>query len=48
MKTFILRFILFLILGYAGGEITVRVFNLTSDIPQRFVDDNGIQKYMLE
>ncbi|MFT6127471.1 MAG: hypothetical protein ACJA2M_000474 [Polaribacter sp.] len=47
MKKFILRFIVFLIAGYLVGEIVVRTNKLTSDVPQRFVDANGIQKYIL-
>ena len=45
MKKLIIRFILFLIVGYVIGEIVVRTFRLTSDIPQRYVDANGIQLY---
>ncbi|WCO03088.1 hypothetical protein [Psychroserpens ponticola] len=46
MKKFIIRFIVFLIVGYAVGEIIVRSNKLTSDIPQRYVDDYGVQKYI--
>lgn len=46
MKKFILQIIIFLIFLFISSEITIRVFNLISDIPQRVVDDSGIQKYL--
>lgn len=46
MKKLIIRFILFLIVGYLVGEVIVRTQKLTSDIPQRYVDANGIQMYI--
>ncbi len=46
MKKFILHSILFLTFLFVSSELTIRVFNLISDIPQRVVDDSGIQKYL--
>nr|WP_321234806.1 hypothetical protein [uncultured Psychroserpens sp.] len=45
MKNFIFKIILFLMLGYLVGEVIVRTNKLTSDIPQRYIE-NGIQKYL--
>ncbi|NNK72423.1 MAG: hypothetical protein HKO94_04430 [Flavobacteriaceae bacterium] len=45
MKRFILRFILFLVLGYLLGEVVVRYYKLTSDVPHRYVDTHGLQLY---
>lgn len=46
MKKFIIRIVVFLIVGYGVGEIIVRANRLTSDIPQRYIDESGIQKYV--
>lgn len=45
MNRFLIRFAIFLILGYLGGEMVVRAFKLTSDIPQRYRDKFGLQLY---
>ena len=40
-----IRFAIFLALGYLLGEIVVRTNKLTSDIPQRYSDQYGLQLY---
>ena len=46
MKNFLKDIFVFLLLGIILGEVIARSFSLTSDIPNRFIDDNGIQKYI--
>lgn len=46
MTKFIKNITYFLLLGLIVGEIIVRTFTLTSDIPRRVIDDSGIQKYI--
>lgn len=46
MKVFFKNIILFLILGLIVGEAISRVKHLSSDIPQREIDADGIQKYI--
>ncbi|WP_031527459.1 hypothetical protein [Dyadobacter crusticola] len=46
MKLFLFKFLLFLAIGLIVGEIIVRQMHLTSDIPQRYLDHNHIQKYI--
>ena len=45
MKRFIKNSILFLLLALVIGEAVVRLTHAMSDIPQRTIDDQGIQKY---
>ena len=45
MKKFIRNIIFFFILAVLAGEIVVRITHAMSDIPQRTIDENGIQKY---
>jgi hypothetical protein len=46
MQIFLLRIVFFLMVTWAGGEIVVRLFRLAPDIPMRYIDANGIQKYL--
>lgn len=46
MKRFLVRIIFFAAVCYLSGEIVVRSFKLVPDIPQRFIDDSGIQRYV--
>ena len=46
MNKFVSNIIYFFILALLSGEIVVRVTNVMSDIPQRMIDENGIQKYI--
>lgn len=46
MKKLFLRIFVFMIIGYLIGEVVVRYFKLTSDIPQRYVDKSGIQHFI--
>lgn len=46
MKKFLKNIILFLIVALVAGEIVVRVTHAVSDIPQRTIDEYGIQKYL--
>lgn len=45
MKKFLKNIILFFLFAAIFGEAAVRVTHPTSDIPKRFVDEVGIQKY---
>ena len=45
MITIIKNIITFLVIFFIIGEITVRLKNAVSDIPQRQIDESGIQKY---
>lgn len=45
MKKFLKNIILFLILAVIVGEVIVRVLHTEPDIPQRTIDEYGIQKY---
>ena len=47
MKIFLLRVLLFLILLSGTSELIIRYYKLTSDLPERSIDDRGIQKYKL-
>ena len=47
MKRFILSLIVFFILLGSIGEIVIRVFRLSSDIPERVIDEFGIQRFKL-
>ena len=47
MKKFILSLIVFFILLGSIGEIVIRVFRLSSDIPERVMDEFGIQRFKL-
>jgi hypothetical protein len=46
MKLFLFKLLLFLAIGFIVGEVIVRQMHLTSDIPQRYLDHNHIQKYI--
>lgn len=46
MKKFLLRILAFGIFIAILGEIVIRIFHITPDIPERFLDDDGIQKYV--
>lgn len=45
MKRFLQKIIIFSFFGMIVGEIIARLFILTSDVPQRIIDEAGIQKY---
>lgn len=45
MKRFLKNIILFLLVVIVIGEIVVRVTHTMADIPQRTIDEHGIQKY---
>jgi flagellar biosynthesis regulator FlbT len=45
MIKFFKNIALFLLISLIIGEVVVRVTHPTSDIPQRFIDNTGIQKY---
>lgn len=45
MRKFLIRFLLFLLVSACAGEIIIRAFKLTSEIPERYVDKWGIQRY---
>ncbi|MDT0294059.1 hypothetical protein ACFQ3R_06245 [Mesonia ostreae] len=45
MKNFILRLFIFLIIALVSVEIYIRMNHLTIDIPQRTINDQGIQAY---
>jgi hypothetical protein len=46
MQKFIIRLLIFITLITIAGEIIVRVFQLTPDIPHLYVDHTGIQRYV--
>jgi len=46
MGQFLKKCALFLIIGVFIAEIITRMFFITSDIPSRFIDEKGIQKYI--
>jgi len=46
MKKFILKFISFILFITLAGELIVRVFKLTPEVPHLFVDHTGIQRYV--
>jgi hypothetical protein len=46
MGKFLLRLSVFVLFCFLAGEVIIRVFKLVSDIPQRFVDETGIQRYI--
>jgi len=45
MKTFLKNIVLFFVLAILIGEVVVRLTHAVVDIPQRTIDENGIQKY---
>lgn len=45
MKRFIIQIIVFTIFLCLIGEVVIRVFKLVPDIPERMVDDYGVQRY---
>ncbi len=45
MKKYILRIILFIIIGFVMGEVVVRVFHLTVDVPETYVDENKLIRF---
>ena len=45
MKKFILNIFAFIIFTLVCSEIIIRLFMLVPDIPNRYVDANGIQRY---
>ena len=45
MKLLIKNILLFCIIGLLFGEVISRIFSTTSDIPNRIIDKNNIQKY---
>jgi hypothetical protein len=45
MRKFLKNIILFLVVALCIGEIVVRLTHVTADIPERTIDDTGIQKY---
>lgn len=46
MKKFLKNIVLFLIISIVFGEVIVRMTHAVSDIPQRTIDEYGIQKYL--
>ncbi|MEO9891004.1 hypothetical protein [Aurantibacter sp.] len=46
MTKFIKKILFFISIGILIGELITRIFVLTSDIPERYIDQNGIQKYI--
>ncbi|MEF3079088.1 hypothetical protein [Winogradskyella poriferorum] len=46
MKKFIKTFLLFVLFLIIVGELVVRITHSVSDIPQRTIDNSGIQKYL--
>ncbi len=46
MKRFLLTFIAFTLILFALGEVVVRIFKLTPDVPHLYVDNTGIQRYV--
>jgi len=45
MGKFLFKFIMFLLGGFVVGEVVVRVFYLTSEVPKRYLDAGNIQRY---
>lgn len=45
MKSYILRIALFIFVGYLIGEIVVRVFHLTVDVPETYRDENNLVRF---
>ncbi|MCF2493136.1 hypothetical protein [Dyadobacter chenhuakuii] len=45
MGKLLLKFFIFLLGGFVIGEAIVRAYHLTSEVPKRYLDDNGIQRY---
>ncbi|GGC02525.1 hypothetical protein [Dyadobacter sediminis] len=48
MKIFLAKILFIVLVGCILGEIIARVWHLNSDIPQRYLDSHGIQKYVPE
>ncbi|MCF0050569.1 hypothetical protein LXM25_10895 [Dyadobacter sp. LJ53] len=46
MAKFLFKFLIFLAAGFVLGEIVVRVWHLTSEVPKRFLDASKIQRYI--
>jgi hypothetical protein len=46
MKKIFIRFCLFVLIGLVIGELTARVLHLSPDVPKRFVDSTGIQRFI--
>ena len=46
MKKLLLNIILFFLIAIAVGEVVVRLTHAMADIPQRTIDEYGIQKYI--
>lgn len=46
MKKFLLTIIVFLAVGLVVGEIIARIFVLTTEVPNRQIDEFGIQRYI--
>lgn len=45
MKKYLLRILIFIILGITIGEITVRVFDLAVDVPVSYADEDQLLKF---
>lgn len=45
MKKYILRIALFIFFGFVLGEIVVRVFHLTVDVPETYRDENNLVRF---
>ena len=45
VKKFLIRTLIFLVLCFSGGEVIIRAFRLTTEIPELRVDEYGIQRY---
>ncbi|MEP0213484.1 MAG: hypothetical protein ABJD66_09745 [Cellulophaga sp.] len=46
MKKFLFTIIVFLAVGLIAGEIIARIFVLTTEVPNRKIDEYGIQRYI--
>ncbi|MCF2505667.1 hypothetical protein L0663_19895 [Dyadobacter sp. CY107] len=45
MGKFLFKFVIFLSAGFVLGEIVVRAWHITSEVPKRYLDANNIQRY---
>ena len=45
MGKFLFKFVIFLLVGFVLGEVVVRVWHLTSEVPKRYLDASNIQRY---
>ncbi len=45
MRKFLIRLIFFIFLSSCAGEVIIRIYRLTPDIPERYIDKWGLQRY---